>query len=81
MPPLMYSRPLIKLSGEALMGNGQYGIDMDALDAIALDLAGVSRLGVRAAVVVGAAISSGGYQVRPAAWTASRPISWECWRR
>ncbi|MGA7328377.1 MAG: UMP kinase [Rhodomicrobium sp.] len=53
MPPLMYSRPLIKLSGEALMGSGQYGIDMDALDAIAVDLAGVSRLGVRAAVVVG----------------------------
>ncbi len=53
MVPLPYTRPLIKISGEALMGNGRYGIDIATLDAIALDIAGVCRLGVSPAIVVG----------------------------
>jgi uridylate kinase len=53
MPPLPYSRPLIKISGEALMGSGRYGIDTDALDGIALDIADVAKRGARVAVVVG----------------------------
>jgi uridylate kinase len=53
MPPLPYTRPLIKISGEALMGNGHYGIDPEALAVIAKDIAGVARSGVRAAIVVG----------------------------
>jgi uridylate kinase len=53
MQPLPYRRPLIKISGEALMGSGPYGIDTGTLDAIALDLADVSRSGARLAVVVG----------------------------
>lgn len=53
MPPLPYRRPLIKISGEALMGSGAYGIDGETLDAIALDLAEVARSGMRLAVVVG----------------------------
>lgn len=53
MPPLPYTRPLIKISGEALMGSGRYGIDLATLDAIAADLAGVSRQGISPSVVVG----------------------------
>ncbi len=53
MPALPFLRPLIKISGEALMGSGQYGIDMATLDAIALDLASVARSGAKVAVVVG----------------------------
>ena len=53
MPPLPYKRPLIKISGEALMGSGRYGIDIATLDAIAADIAEVCRQGVRPAVVVG----------------------------
>ncbi len=53
MPPLPFKRPLIKISGEALMGSGRYGIDTETLDAIALDLAGLCREGIRAATVIG----------------------------
>ena len=53
MPPLPYTRPLIKISGEALMGSGRYGIEIATLDAIALDIAEVCRQGARPAVVVG----------------------------
>ncbi len=53
MRPLPYKRPLIKISGEALMGAGSHGIDMATLDAIAADIAEVCRQGLRPAVVVG----------------------------
>lgn len=53
MPPLSYTRPLIKISGEALMGSGRYGIDIATLDAVAADIADVCREGVRPAAVVG----------------------------
>jgi uridylate kinase len=53
MPPLPYKRPLIKLSGEALMGSGRYGIDMATLEAIAADIAEVCKQGIKPAVVVG----------------------------
>lgn len=53
MPPLPYTRPLIKISGEALMGAGRHGIDDETLSDIAIDLAGVARSGARVAVVVG----------------------------
>ncbi len=53
MPPLPYSRPLIKISGEALMGSGRYGIDADVLAEIAMDIADVAERGARVAVVAG----------------------------
>ncbi len=53
MPPLPYTRPLIKISGEALMGSGRHGIDAGTLAAISTDIAGVVRRGARVAVVVG----------------------------
>lgn len=53
MKPLLFQRPLIKISGEALMGRAAYGIDMLALDAIAADIAEICAYGVRAAIVVG----------------------------
>jgi uridylate kinase len=48
-----YKRILLKLSGEALMGERQYGIDAAVLDFIARQIADVVNLGVQAAVVVG----------------------------
>ncbi len=48
-----YKRVLIKLSGEAFMGDKEYGIDPDTVNAIADELAEVHRLGVQLAIVVG----------------------------
>ncbi len=48
-----YHRVLLKLSGEALMGNRQYGIDPEVARAIALQVAEAREAGVEVAIVVG----------------------------
>ncbi|MFZ4640362.1 MAG: UMP kinase [Nodosilinea sp.] len=49
-----YKRVLLKLSGEALMGNLAYGIDPQVVEAIAAEIAEVVRAGIETAIVVGA---------------------------
>ena len=48
-----YSRILLKLSGEALMGDEGYGIDPKVMKHIALQVKEVKDLGVTVAIVVG----------------------------
>jgi len=48
-----YQRVLLKLSGEALMGELAYGIDPAIVDAIAQEIAGVVQAGIELAIVVG----------------------------
>jgi len=48
-----FSRILVKLSGEALMGTGDYGIDPAVLRRIAGELQDILSMGVQVAVVVG----------------------------
>ncbi|MFZ9709210.1 MAG: UMP kinase [Steroidobacteraceae bacterium] len=48
-----YRRILVKLSGEALMGAGDYGIDPAVLKRIALEIQELLGLGVQVAVVIG----------------------------
>jgi len=50
----IYRRVLLKLSGEALMGERPFGTDPDRLQAVAEEVAKVRRAGVEIAVVVGA---------------------------
>jgi uridylate kinase len=52
MPPA-YRRVLLKLSGEALMGEQAFGIDPAVTNQIAKDIAEIQQLGVQAAVVIG----------------------------
>jgi uridylate kinase len=52
-PRLLYRRILLKLSGEALMGNGDYGIDPDVLTRIANEVKEVRALGVELGIVIG----------------------------
>jgi uridylate kinase len=49
-----FRRVLLKLSGEALLGKQEYGIDADRVLAIAGQLKRVNELGVETAVVIGA---------------------------
>jgi uridylate kinase len=51
--PGAYSRVMLKLSGEALAGDGGLGIDPDVIVSIARQVAGVAQDGVEVAVVVG----------------------------
>lgn len=50
---MKYKRILLKLSGEALMGNRQYGIDPVRLAEYAEDIKQVTALGVEVAIVIG----------------------------
>lgn len=50
---MKYKRILLKLSGEALMGNKQYGIDADRLQQYALEVKRAKDAGVEIAVVIG----------------------------
>ena len=48
-----FRRIMLKLSGEALMGDREYGTDPDRVQAIASEVASVHRRGVEIAIVVG----------------------------
>jgi len=52
-PTLKYKRILLKCSGEALLGNVQYGIDPSVLDRIAIDIAELVQMGVEVGLVIG----------------------------
>jgi uridylate kinase len=49
----VYKRALLKLSGEALMGEQQFGVDPSVTTRIALDVREICGLGVETAIVIG----------------------------
>jgi uridylate kinase len=49
-----FSRILLKLSGEALMGDLEYGVDPARIDSIADEIVGVHARGLEIAIVIGA---------------------------
>jgi uridylate kinase len=48
-----YQRILLKLSGEALMGDDAYGINRATIDRIVAEVAAVTQIGVQVGVVIG----------------------------
>jgi uridylate kinase len=50
---IAYKRVLLKLSGEALMGEGEYGLDAGTLERVARDVKAVREMGVEVCLVVG----------------------------
>ena len=50
---MKYKRVLLKLSGEALMGNQQYGIDSSVLSNYALEIKSIVETGCQLAIVIG----------------------------
>jgi len=51
--PTLYKRILLKLSGEALIGQGDYGIDPEVIGRIADEINDVLELGVQVGLVIG----------------------------
>jgi uridylate kinase len=51
--PVLYRRVLLKLSGEALMGELDYGIEPGVIQRIAAEVAAVRKLGIEIAIVIG----------------------------
>jgi uridylate kinase len=52
-PALAYKRILLKVSGEALMGEQNYGIDPEVANQIAKDVSEIQGMGVETAIVIG----------------------------
>ena len=52
-PTQVYRRVLLKVSGESLMGDGDYGIDRDTVDRVAAEIAATHRDGFELCIVVG----------------------------
>ena len=50
---IKYRRILLKLSGEALMGKNEFGLDVDTLERIASEVKTVAELGVEICLVIG----------------------------
>ncbi|MBC7907169.1 MAG: UMP kinase, partial [Rhodospirillaceae bacterium] len=48
-----YRRVLLKVSGEALMGSGSFGVDIDVIDRIARDVKEAHSAGSEICMVVG----------------------------
>jgi len=48
-----YKKVLLKLSGEALMGDDSYGINPGTIDAMVADVAEVVQIGIQLAIVIG----------------------------
>ncbi len=48
-----YKRILLKLSGESLMGNQEYGIDQERLNDYASEIKAIADMGVQVAIVIG----------------------------
>ena len=53
MPPPKYKRILLKLSGEVLMGNQQYGIDPDFVAELAREVKAAKETGLQICLVIG----------------------------
>lgn len=53
MSKLAYKRVLLKVSGEALMGNREYGIDLDTVGRVADDVIACLNAGAQMALVIG----------------------------
>ncbi|MCW9003609.1 MAG: UMP kinase, partial [Rhodospirillales bacterium] len=51
---IQYRRVLLKLSGEALMGEGEYGIDTDTVSRIIEEIKRVREMGAQVCLVIGA---------------------------
>ena len=51
--PPRYSRVLLKISGEALMGSQTYGIDIETVERVAADVKDAVRAGTQMCLVIG----------------------------
>ena len=67
-----FSRVLLKLSGEALMGDLDHGVDPARLDAIADEIVAVHARGLEIAIVIGAGNIIRGMEAAAAAITRAR---------
>ena len=74
-----YKRILLKLSGEALMGDDAYGINREVVAGIVTDVVDVTRLGVEVGVVIGGGNIFRGMAGAASGMDRATPTTWGCW--
>ena len=75
---LKYNRILLKLSGEALMGNAQYGIDAETVKFIASEIKPIYDLGVKIGIVIGGGNIFRGVSPAAKGWIELQQTIWVC---
>ena len=73
-------RILLKLSGEALMGDQLYGIDPKRIDNYAKEIKEIQKNGVQIAIVIGGGNIFRGISGANRVWTEFKQITWVCWQ-
>ena len=74
-----FNRILLKLSGEALTGDAEFGIDPKVLDRMAVEVGQLIGLGVQVGMVIGGGICSVVHCCMQQVWNESLVITWGCW--
>ena len=74
-----YKRILLKLSGEALMGDDSYGINRSTITRIVDEIKEVVDLGVQVAVVIGGGTFFAELLRLLRGWIEQPRIIWVCW--
>jgi len=69
MSAIKYKRILLKLSGEALLGEEDYGIDPKVIGRVAREIREVVNENVQVGVVIAAAIFFAAQALPPRVWT------------
>ncbi len=75
---LKYKRILLKLSGEALMGEDSFGINTDVLQVISQEIKDIIDLGVEVGIVIGAGNIFVVSKVPVRGWIEQQQTIWEC---
>ena len=78
---LKYRRILLKLSGEALMGDQNFGIDPKVLDRMAVEIGQLIGVGVQVGLVVGGGNLFRGLRSMPRDSIGLPGTTWACWLR
>ncbi len=74
-----YKRILLKLSGEALLGEVNFGIDPKVLNRMALEIGQLVGIGVQVGIVIGGGNLFRGAALSAAGWIVLLVIIWACW--
>lgn len=76
--PIVYKRILLKLSGEALMGDGDYGIDPSFVNELCDEIKDVYDIGVQIAIVIGGGNIFREFKEQRLVWIEPPQIIWAC---
>ena len=73
-----FKRILLKLSGESLMGDKNFGLDSNVIAQYAKEIKQITEMGVQVALVIGGGNIYRGMNEAESELKEHRAITWEC---